>query len=127
MEKLDSSRTNINYVGLNELRRMIIIFNDFDRNIAGSLMFCFSRYKKRFSLKLAVTWSNLVKYPFVSKEAACTFSHGNIVSYLPKFSKFSKDLCVLLLTEHRNIGCITKALIGTMYLREVCIDSDITR
>ena len=74
MEKLDSSRTNINYVGLNELRRMIIIFNDFDRNIAGSFMFCFSRYKKRFSLKLAVTWSNLVKYPFVSKEAACTFS-----------------------------------------------------
>lgn len=45
MEKLDSSRTSINYMGLNELRRMIIIFNDFDQNIAGSLMFCFWNMK----------------------------------------------------------------------------------
>lgn len=52
MEKLDSNKTSINYMGPNVLRRMITFFNVFlFETLKHSLMFCFSRFKEIFLLK----------------------------------------------------------------------------
>ena len=65
MEKPDSSKTTINYMGLNEVKRIALFFMIFFVcNIASYLMFCFSKFKGTFFLKLYITCKNLIEYTF---------------------------------------------------------------
>lgn len=99
--ELYSSRISVNYVELNKHRGMIAIilwFVLFVWNVAGSWMFCFSRFKMAFfffSFSFIMAYSNLVKYAFGNKDETLiffflpdlsgiqkflsTFFHGNIV------------------------------------------------
>lgn len=53
--------------------RIIIIFYDFCLNHCWFFNLSFSRVKEVFSLKLVMTYSNLVKYTSVNKDEAITF------------------------------------------------------
>ena len=63
MEKLDSSGTENNYMGLNELINAIITFMTFYLNVTVFLIFAF-QIREPFPLKLIMTYSNLVNYTF---------------------------------------------------------------
>ena len=56
----------INYMGLNELMNMIIIFMTLCEILLAFLSLFFS-YKETFSLMLTITYSNLINYAFVSR------------------------------------------------------------
>ena len=56
----------INYMGLNELMNMIIIFMTLCEILLAFLSLFFS-CKETFSLMLTITYSNLINYAFVSR------------------------------------------------------------
>ena len=63
MEKLDPSGTENNYMGLNELINVIIIFMTFYLNVTFFLIFAF-QIREPFPFKLIMTYSNFVNYTF---------------------------------------------------------------
>lgn len=126
-------------MGLNELRIMIINFHDFVPEIVLFFKKCFvfSDLMKTFSLKLPLTYSNLVKYIFVKKDetflptwfplrtlSEYSYFHGNIVICLSSLTICSPCNRTQLEALHT---LITKALSGISYFKEACIDSHMMR
>ena len=97
----------------------------------------FSDLKKPFSLKLPLTYSNLVKYIFVKKDetflptwfplrtlSEYSYFRGNIVICLSSLTICSPCNRTQLEILHT---LITKALSGISYLKEACIDLHMMR
>ena len=117
-------------MGLNKSRKMIIIFVTCVWNIAGYVMF--APPLRKFALKISMTYRNVIKYSSVNK-----LKHlFNFSTYQTHWS--SKTLTVICISSLRicfpckrtpleTMVILPRLLVELSYLREICIESDMTR